>query len=305
MKNVSKEHPELNMTTWEELIVHKNISNLEWIGCAMNHTREDESLMQLESVWKETGYAGVKNRTIYFNTFHDCVDEADRMSGEDGEDRLTWIPVPFVLQVHRHGRTWDKPRITLPIQQYIYNQTHRMLNASNYIAFNWRSEQRDWLTKKECVPQFVHMARQWKSHPVYSKYKSILVSDISLNNSNLIWHAEGSTPQWVIKMLNGTFEKLETLQSRKEIMGENTLYEDSIFSTLWDMIISEEAEIFLTCNSDHEECNRCTRRNSHYINEIIKKREKSSKFCVTHWANPNERNAKSICKSLNMKYHCC
>ena len=295
LKTVTRENPRLKMISWEEFTAQKNISNLEWVGCVVGN-----NLANLRSDWKLIGHTSVKNRTIHAASFHNCVEEADRMSRKDGQDRLTWISCPWIQHVHRAKKS-QNPRVKLPIQQYIYDQVHRILNVSNYIAFNWRSETTSWPRKEECLPQFLHMAHQWESHRIYSKYKRILVSDISFNNSRLIWYVEGPTPQRVVTMLNTTFEKLETLRSRAELRNESPFYQDSIFDALWDKIISEEAAIFITCNSKyHKECDRCTRRESHYVNEIIKQREKTFKLCVGHWAGPDEKDALSACKSLRL-----
>ena len=149
------------------------------------------------------------------------------------------------------------------------------------------------------------MSRQWLNHPVYSKYKLILISDISFDNNQLIWHAEGKTPVWVIEMLNKSFVKLETMQSRIDLVKKNPLYADSTFSTIWDMIIAEEAEIFLTCNEEkNHDCLRCTRARSNYVNEILKVRESARKLCVHVWSAPNQHSIQS-CKHKNMKYFCC
>ena len=100
IKNVSKENPRLKIMKWEEFETQKNISDLEWVGC-LTKIYHESSVHDLDNAWRETNYTGVRNRTMISETFHQCIDEADRMSREDGQDRLTWIPLPWLFLVHR------------------------------------------------------------------------------------------------------------------------------------------------------------------------------------------------------------
>ena len=95
------------------------------------------------------------------------------------------------------------------------------------------------------------------------------------------------------------------MQSRIDLVKKNPLYADSTFSTIWDMIIAEEAEIFLTCSEEkNHDCQKCTRAHSNYVNEILKVRESARKLCVHDWSAPNQHSIQS-CKHKNMKFFGC
>ena len=147
MEDTSKANPSFKWMKWEEF-QKKNYLNFEWIGCTI--VGEYDSVKNLQHQWGN--FSGRENRTLNMKSYDACMRKADDLVADDGKDRLTWLAKPWIKQVHREGRSYEKKRVDIPIKREVYDQVHKLLNVSEYLAFNWRSEERSWLKKKECVP---------------------------------------------------------------------------------------------------------------------------------------------------------
>lgn len=98
------------------------------------------------------------------------------------------------------------------VQQFlVHSGIH---NGSDYVAFSWRSETSSVYKQLTCASKLVHAAKRMSI--IYPSAKLILISDISFSQNEALWGGmvRQKTSLDVVKLLNSTFLKLETLPDR-------------------------------------------------------------------------------------------
>lgn len=191
---------------------------------------------------------------------------------------------------HIFDRHIKNQPIKLQIQDKYYSLVHQMLaqsgvenNGTKYIVLNWRSETVPKSHLQGCAVRLIQAAVNWSSSKKYKGYKLILVSDISFSSNITLWGGQtGMYNRELVSILNSTFLKLETLSSRDAIVQNEPMYADRIFLSIWDYILSLDAELFVTCSSQ-KECKHCTRWNSNYVGNIVRHRDSMNRKSVDKW----------------------
>ena len=230
------------------------------------------------------------HKHIKVHHYVECVAHAARLSAKDGKDR--WIHITDVTVSQTSKIPSVNKRARLPIKKIYYDQVHTFTNATpNYIVFNWRSETIDMNVKKQYVPIVTKIGREWKK--LYRNSSFFLVSDISFSTGVQMWGKMETLPNWCIDMLKKVYLKLETLPARLALVESTPLYKDAIFESIWDLILSEQADLFIAC-TDYRKCRRFNRWNSGFTNEILRMREHRHKNCVTLWSSKEIKKCKGV-----------
>ena len=156
----------------------------------------------------------------------------------------------------------------------------------NIIAFNWRSETRPMEVLLPCASTLVAAARDWAS--VYPNHSVFLVSDISLSENITLWSGmKSKTPENVLTLLKLHFFKLEELSGLQDFMRKEPIYADRIFFSVFDMIISQKAEVFIPCDDTNSAvCSQCSRTASNFVREIKKVRNSTHLPSANTWILP-------------------
>lgn len=224
------------------------------------------------------------HRHIKIDHYVDCVAHAARLSAKDGKNRWIHIVGASVSQTSKIPSV--NKRASLPIKKIYYDQVKTFTNATNYIVLNWRSETINLNVIKEYIPIVAKIGTEWKKNQNSSIF---LVSDISFNPGLYLWYNNtGALSERSIEILKSVYLKLETLPGCLALVESQPVYKDLFFLSLWDLILSEQADLFIAC-TDYRKCRQFNRWNSGFTNEIFRLRQYKHKNCVTPWSSKEIR----------------
>ena len=163
------------------------------------------------------------------------------------------------------------------------------IDLDKYFVFNWRAQgvQRKHLIP--CANMLIAMSEEWLERYDGDRLNAMVVTDIVFDKSNPFWgdmsdqlnvNIHGN----VTKLLNDNFFKIETSNAVKGTIKQFPRYRDSIFLTIWEIIIAEKAIVFVSCAKQNEVCDYCQVLKSKFTEDIIRNRYIAKLNSYESWA---------------------
>ena len=281
--SIIKSHfPELRIITWAEYST-KYLSRMPSIICYNSVSRDfDKSVLDFDSaVIKPASQEG------HDRSYEDCV----RTSKNFGNS--IFLHNPWREETLRRGLalTMTIPWKYAPFQHTIATRVMKdaKIDLDKYFVFNWRMENTPKKHLIPCAKMLVAMSEEWLEKFDGDRLNAMIVTDLSFNKADSIWGDMSSQSARdiagnVTSILDTNFFKIETSNAVKGTIKQFPRYRDSIFLTIWEIIISEKASLFVTCSQPNEVCDYCTKIKSKFSEDIIRNRSMARLNSYESWA---------------------
>lgn len=211
-------------------------------------------------------------RIVPFNSSYEtCV-------AENGNELAVALLNPWYKNILANNSDFRHVKLTFhpnnaDIVRWILAAHH--IDPLDYEVFQWRSETVDSANILDCAKVLLHKAlaalKKSKHH------KLVLLSDIPFAANLTLWGfmpKDDENRTSAAKLLSKSFFKIETSHLRNTLIKVNPMYNDSIFLTVWDIIIAMQAKQFTTCiDIKSDICLRCARYDSKFAKLIVKQRK--------------------------------
>lgn len=211
--------------------------------------------------------------------------------------RRVWYGVVVDESLHKH-----MTRNIIPFQPKLHEYVDDFLSFNgihsneDFLVFSWRSESIAVEKRKTCAEELIKHAQLWSD--MYNMTNMpVLVSDISIVKDLYLWHSDNARqelPKTLTQLLREHFIKVESYTyGRERLSQEHHFYRDIIFLSIFDFILGEKALHFIACTDNQNRlCHRCSRWDSNYVLEIMKRRHglnsENPKRCASSWNAINQ-----------------
>lgn len=208
-------------------------------------------------------------------SYEDCIRTAKNFGNS------VYLHAPAKEETLRRGvaMQMSMPWKYAPFQHTIATRIMKdaKIDLDKYFVFNWRME---GVAKKRilpCAKMLIAMSEEWLEKMDGDRLNAMLVTDLSFDKKDPKW-GDMTDPFNVgiqgnaTKILTENFFKIETSNAVKSTIKQFPRYRDPIFLTIWEIIISEKAILFVSCSKKNEVCDYCQTIKSKFSEDIIRSR---------------------------------
>ncbi len=220
-------------------------------------------------------------------SYEDCVRTAKNFGNS------VFLHAPAKEETLRRGvaMQMSMPWKYAPFQHTIATRVMKdaKIDLDKYFVFNWRMEGVPRKRIIPCAKMLVAMSEEWLERMDGDRLNAMLVTDLNFDKKDAKWGdmtdpfnvgVQGNTT----KILNENFFKIETSNAVKSTIKQFPRYRDPIFLTIWEIIISEKALLFVSCSKKNEVCDYCQTIKSKFSEDIIRSRTFQRLNSYESWA---------------------
>lgn len=281
--SIVKSHfPELRIITWSEYML-KYHSRMPSIFCYKRDSKDfDKSVIDFDGELIKPGASDGDSAT-----YEDCV-RANKNFGNS-----VYLHNPWKHEVLRRGSplTMTIPWKYAPFQHTIATRIMKdaKIDLDKYFVFNWRMESTPKKHLLPCAKMLVAYSEEWLEKFDGDRLNAMIVTDLSFSKADTKWGDMTAQLNMDIQgnvthLLDTNFFKIETSNAVKGTIKQFPRYRDSIFLTIWEIIISEKATLFVTCTQHNEVCDYCSKIKSKFSEDIIRNRYMAKLNSYESWA---------------------
>jgi len=281
--SIIKNHfPELRIITWSEYTL-KYHSKMPSIVCYNRNSREfSQDILNFDSEIIKPGSSDGDAPT-----YEDCVRSAKNFGNS------VYLHSPWKYEVLRRGipLTMTIPWKYAPFQHTIATRIMKdaKIDLDRYFVFNWRMESTPRKHLLPCAKMIVAFSEEWLEKFDGDRLNAMIVTDLSFSKTDTKWGDMTTQMSMdiygnVTHLLDTNFFKIETSNAVKGTIKQFPRYRDSIFLTIWEIIISEKATLFVTCTQKNEVCDYCSKIKSKFAEDIIRNRYMGKLNSYESWA---------------------
>ena len=269
--SIIKSHfPELRIITWAEYML-KYHSRMTSIMCYRKNSRDfNQAVLDFDGALIKPASSEGDDAS-----YEDCV----RKSKNFGNS--VYLHCPWKEETLRRGMalTMTIPWKYSPFQHTIATRIMKdaKIDLDKYFVFNWRMGATPRKHLLPCAKMLIAFSEEWLEKFDGDRLNAMIVTDLSFAKNDPVWGDLTSQQSIdlqgnITNLLDTNFFKIETSNAVKGTIKQFPRYRDPIFLTIWEIIISEKASLFVTCSQSNEVCDYCSKIKSKFSEDIIRNR---------------------------------
>jgi len=256
MESILKSHENFRMINYRDfsqiLVLRKTKKKV----CYQDGTTAFKTNAQLfkKDIYGEEKFNEIENTN---HALEHCV------RAYDYSNSVVYLYNPWVaILLHRERASFMT--IDLKFKRLHYVLVNMFLRQSGinkqFTVFNWRSELVPFDSISRCATYVVSHSFIWsKQLRLNRTSQMVFVSDINLagsgNSTRPLWLGQAKLQNVIsdktIGLLRENFFQLSSSPAVNNYLRNHPIYNDTAFLTIWELITSETATLFVTCIVDH------------------------------------------------------